>query len=82
MSPEPDSRIQRLYHAAISLPEAERTVFVRSVCAGDAEMYGKLMHLLEARSQAHSSFGSQTMSDTVLRIGRYVLVRELGRGGP
>ncbi len=94
LSPSDFARLQSLYGLVCELPEARRSEFVERECADNSRLHDELMALLESDislrnrtlrnappSQAavqseisfHAAAGTQ--------VGRYSLVRQLGRGG-
>lgn len=82
-------RIERLFLAASELPPAERAAFVDREAAGDAELHsavnGMLLHADDGDSRFLKAVGETAMAAAagaaLTRIDRYIIVRELGRGG-
>lgn len=89
------SRIEALCADALDRPAAERATFLRRACEGDPELEHEVQSLVDAatadpdfldrplidlRSQEDWT-ASDSPADTSRRIGRYRLVRQLGRGG-
>ena len=78
MSPEIHQRVRLLFDEALQHPEAERTRFLETACAGNAEVFGQVAQLLAAHAEAgHFLEDAQALPQ---RIGRYVVTGELGRG--
>ena len=78
-SPECHNLARAVFERARELPGLQRAAFVAAACGGDREVQQEAERLLEASSEAQS-FLEQTTHRS-LRIGRYVVIRELGRGG-
>ncbi len=84
-------RIETLFQAAVELPAAARPQFLDDVCKGDAALREEVDSLLAAdadngeainaavQKEAHSFFSIEEMAGT--RVGPYLVIRELGRGG-
>jgi serine/threonine-protein kinase len=87
-------RVERLFHAAQSLPVAERPVYLVRECAGDMALRAEVESLLEAY-EAHSGFMKEPALGLGLRVlsgaahatlvgrsvGAYRLIEALGHGG-
>ena len=90
-------RADRLFEAALDLPEAERGAFLEKECAGDAELRALVDRLL-CGVDTDDSFlqpGAVELGETMVgpetdederdlsgkTVDRYRLVREIGRGG-
>lgn len=71
-------RMRQIFDAALERPESERSAFVTSASAGDAELSDAVERLLRAHS-APESFLDATVEHTT-QIGRYLVRGELGRG--
>src|SRR5436190_4242096 len=80
MSPEFHQRVRALFDEAMEKPEAERRGFVTGICRSDTKLLLAIMALLDAHSEA-DSFLAEPAAPRAQRIGRYQVVRELGRGG-
>src|ERR1700678_1301314 len=78
MAPELHGRVRTLFDAALELPEAERFPFLQSACCGDPEVLPAVLRLLEAHRGSQSFLETNTRPR--LRIGRYLVTGELGRG--
>ncbi len=90
MDPERYERVQRLFHDAVDLPEAERRAFLARECADDAELAAQVAKMIDtdARRQildrdvadvAGPLFaGGRAMPD---RVGPYTITRLIGEGG-
>jgi len=76
MSPSPPSRASELYRAARLLTPAARDSYLKTQCGDSKTLANEVSALLAASSQ----FPSVDQIDG-RRIGVYVLVREIGRGG-
>ena len=84
-------RCEELFHAAASLPAAERDGFLQRACADDPALRGEVERLLVAHERAGAFIqvpaielpppdpGEEPMVGR--RIGAYRVVRALGRGG-
>jgi serine/threonine protein kinase/formylglycine-generating enzyme required for sulfatase activity len=89
MSPDgPDPhRVHELFTAAAELPEDERAAFVRKQADGDLALVAAIQALLDNDvdddflGPAHGSRESIEPPRSGMTLGRYVLDRELGRGG-
>jgi serine/threonine protein kinase len=77
-SPEFYQRVRELFGLALGRPDTERVAFVRSLCAAEPNILQAVIQLLEA----HTSAGAflESSPPRTLRVGRYWLVGELGRG--
>jgi len=86
--------IDHLFEAALDLPTEERSRFLEEHCAGDSELLDTVRGLLqtavesdgrleEPGAEASEEFAQILTSQTPSgrKIGRYSIVRELGRGG-
>jgi serine/threonine protein kinase/TPR repeat protein len=80
MSPEFHQRVRDLFDEALEKPESERRGFVRAACGDDLQVLRAVTELLDAHGQS-DSFLEQPAAPGAQRIGRYQVVRELGRGG-
>jgi serine/threonine protein kinase len=77
MSPQQHQRVRKLFDEATDLPETQRLIFLRKEC-DNTEEYEAVVRLLEAQA------GVSPIDEAPLglrRIGRYLIVGELGRGG-
>ena len=86
-------KARRLFEAALELPEAERSKFLETECAGDATLFEEVQDLLKTRERAGSFLGGPARAETETitleeglpikepLAGRYQLERELGKGG-
>jgi serine/threonine protein kinase/tetratricopeptide (TPR) repeat protein len=54
MTPERHEEIGEIFHAALELDSSERTEFLRSVCAGDDDLYQQVSSLLKLERPAES----------------------------
>jgi serine/threonine protein kinase len=79
MPPEFHRRVRGIFDEVLSRPESERLQFLQEVCGTDQESFQAVERLLEAHSA--SSFFLDETSPSARRFGRYVISRELGRGG-
>ena len=77
-SPEFYQRVRELFGLALGRPDTERVAFVRSFCAAEPNILQAVIQLLEAHTSAGAFLESSPPQP--LRIGRYWLVGELGRG--
>ena len=86
--------VDRIFAAALDLPASDRTEFVQSACNDDRELLEIVLGLLKAEEdsqgllEAPGSAASREFMEELAgrglpdrQIGRYRLVRELGRGG-
>ncbi|HLM03126.1 MAG TPA: serine/threonine-protein kinase, partial [Pyrinomonadaceae bacterium] len=90
MSPR-QQKIEKVFQAALTMDEPERTVFLSETCAGDAEMREEVEKLLTGELPENTLAGETAAAaaaeDRELnamigrQIGVYRLVREIGRGG-
>jgi serine/threonine-protein kinase len=79
MSPEQHSLARRIFEEALQQAEDQRSAYLQTASQGDQEVAQEALRLLDARSQASSFLSTDTHPS--LRFGRYVVARELGRGG-
>jgi hypothetical protein len=85
------SRLGRLFDEALALPEEERHAFVDAACPGEPGLRDQLLSLLASHADAErGAFLDAPAPGALLgpeeaapdrRIGDYVLVEEIGRGG-
>jgi eukaryotic-like serine/threonine-protein kinase len=61
MTSERWQQIERLYHAALDCAPTERTAWLDTACAGDAELRREVESLLAAHEQAHSFIESSPL---------------------
>src|SRR6187200_747305 len=92
VTPERWQQIKPLLASAIECPPAERAARLAAACAGDGALKAEVESLLAAHdaagmfldTSARSAPGHDASLDAARagqRIGPYVLIRELGRGG-
>jgi hypothetical protein len=80
-------RAQDIYLQAIELDGAERDAFVRDACQGDEELLVEVRRLLDAEDDVESKFleppsiPESTEPKPPPRLGEFVLIAEIGRGG-
>nr|MCU0636619.1 protein kinase [Gemmatimonadaceae bacterium] len=87
-------RVDALFDAALDRPTAQRDAFVRAACADDPVLLAEVQRLLAAHEQAGAGdflatpaphFASTFFAGATLQagdtLGRYRLVRPVGRGG-
>lgn len=79
MAPEFHQRVRGIFEEALNRPESERLQFLQELCGADQDSFRAVERLLEAHSA--SSFFLDRTSPSARRFGRYVISRELGRGG-
>jgi len=72
-------RVHQLFDEALNQPEAERIPFLQAACAGDPTLLRAVEDLLRSRSSP-TSFLDTAPSTGEVRIGRFVVRGELGRG--
>ncbi|MEX2466564.1 MAG: serine/threonine-protein kinase [Gemmatimonadota bacterium] len=83
-------RVEELFHAALEVDESRRDEFLRERCGDDTALYSDVARLLEADAQSRDRIG-RTVRDAAgavetdafvgRAVGRWRLVREIGRGG-
>ncbi|MDX1983455.1 MAG: serine/threonine-protein kinase, partial [Bryobacteraceae bacterium] len=95
MTPGPQNwqRVEDLFLHAVELPFAERAAWLAGQCGEDHELRRQVEAMLAADHSAGAKLNAAvgpaagsisqltTVSDAGRRIGPYVLVREIGRGG-
>jgi len=85
MSRERHNLARAVFEGARELPAFQRAAFVASACGGDREVQQEAESLLEASGEAQKFLehetGLEQETRRSVRIGRYVVIRELGRGG-
>jgi serine/threonine protein kinase len=84
-------RLRELFDQALAVPEDKRERFLAVASGGDAKLLAEVRALLEAKDQAGTFLeGTSTAPPPLFnaapptspeRIGRYRVIRELGRGG-
>ena len=83
-------RVERLFDAALDIPEEERADWVRDASAGDEDLHSQVVRLLAGHARAEGFLDrpiSITMAANPQEViggalaGRYRIERELGRGG-
>ncbi len=78
MTPENHRRVRALFDAALELPEHERPGFLEAATADSPEVHEQVRRLLQANQ---ASFLRTNPKPAPQTVGRYQLLRELGRGG-
>ncbi len=94
MTPERWTQVEAVFEQALALPAEERPAFFRNNCDGDEELRREVELLLDSHGQAGDFLDRQSLffsngapgeEGSLLppgeRIGRYRIVREIGRGG-
>lgn len=95
MKAEAFQRLQRLFDEALKQPRAERDAWVARACGEDGELHEALLRLLaiedtsaeevEEALVSQLSAASQALTESAwapgAQVGRYRIVREIGRGG-
>jgi len=88
MTPERWAEIDRVWHAVLARPDAERATAVVELCAGDRELREEVEALLANLAQASAAGfgtipGSATRSGSLVgqRLGSYTVQALLGIGG-
>jgi predicted ATPase/serine/threonine protein kinase len=94
MSPLDFHAVERLYHATLARPPAERASFLAQACDGNQDLHDEVRSLLRANNEAGDFIsvpaidaaaewlaGDETRRELRGRIGVYDVVRLLGRGG-
>lgn len=78
-------RIQEIYHAALALPQSERSTFVADACAGESDLLREVIAVVEAADPPTgfldtpvTTLGSENLIGTTIGE-RYSVERELGR---
>lgn len=76
------SQLEAIFNEALDRPAAERAAFLAERCAGDEALRAKVTRLLEAHGSGPAEFlATPVMEKPKNRFGRYVVEKELGRGG-
>ena len=85
--------IERLFQAAMDLPQADRKAFVERECVGRADLAAEVLELLDSASiHLIGSVVSEAAFDVVRpdedqtfakgqRVGQYLIMESLGKGG-
>lgn len=96
MSTDPLDRLERLFRAAQRLPLDERVAFLDEACADDPQLRREVESLLMADEEAdaeaflhteagevvaQAGFSAQGAPESGKKIGPYILMQSLGRGG-
>ena len=91
--PESSERVIEIFSEAIQLPTGERTAFLERACAGDEGLRQKIEDLLRCNDQAGGFLEQppETVGEVRFkatpgekpgdRIGRYLLLQQIGEGG-
>ena len=80
MNGEHFRRCEELFHAAVSLPEAERERFLGQQCAGDAELRARVDRLLAAHARAGDFISSPAVAARTLTGIPYPMQKVLNGG--
>lgn len=94
MTPQQRARIPEIFDEALDREGAAREGFLREACAGDQEVYrevksllGESFHTEDFLKHSALSLATRALSHELTplhpgaRLGRYEILRELGRGG-
>jgi len=95
MTPEMWQQVRQLLSAVVALPPKQRKDFLETRCGGDAGLRAEVESLLIAHEQAQSQFLETPAADLTSRpssapivasragrrIGSYLVIEEIGRGG-
>ena len=94
MTPERWQQIERLYHAALERPAAERPAFLDAACADDADLREEVDSLLAAAARGNTFLEVSALQVTARalaselprlavgqRVGSYEIQAPLGAGG-
>jgi tetratricopeptide (TPR) repeat protein len=93
IDPEHWRAVNELFHAALDLPAEGRRAFLASACAGDSRLREQVERLVQAHEVPDPSLDHPLANRSLellyaeesgaagMTVGRYRLVRELGRGG-
>ena len=94
MRPADFRAVERLYHATLEQPPAERAAFLAEACGGNQELHDEVRSLLVANEEAGdfitapalasaADWLAQEDADGTLRgrIGAYTVISLIGRGG-
>jgi serine/threonine protein kinase len=87
-------RVKTIFNAAVEIAERDRPAYVRHACGGDEQLRGEVESLLASHRQADGFLEGTAVAEAAghleqdlasrwigRRMGPYVLVAELGRGG-
>ena len=95
MTPERWQQVREIFEGAVALDSSQRSLYLDSACAGDAELRQEVASLLDSHNQAGSVF-LQTPAVNLLgtspvteqaparvgqRVGVYEILEEIGHGG-
>ncbi len=75
------ARVEEIFTAALSLPEAERAALVAAQCGADAALQAEVLRLLEAQAGAGDFLSTSLLDFRGQQFGAYRATEELGRGG-
>lgn len=93
MSPERFRQIGELFDDSLAVPKDQRAAFLRHRCGADASLRAEVESLLEAEASAQARLegavaeaaaalpADQPDNDAGLRLGPYLLIRQIGNGG-
>ena len=86
MTQSNSDRIEEIFHAALALPESERSAFVANECASDPDCVSEVNSLLEAAARSGIldvpvvPLGCRRRLVGTIIDGRYEIERELPHG--
>ena len=83
MTPERWLEIEQLYHSARKREGEDRKLYLQQVCSGDDALRHEVESLLELDSLT-ADFSPERLTEPDVigrRIGHYLVVEEIGRGG-
>ncbi len=94
MTPERWQKVEEVLQAALDRPAAERSEFLRDVCAGDEELAHETASLIDAHDDAEEFFSEPAFAHDALviidnhepesgprEIGPYRIIKRIGGGG-
>jgi len=74
-------RMERVFEAALQLPEGERAAWVRETCATDPAVRDEVLAMLGAQEKLGEFLVAPLLDFTGQRFGAYIAAEEVGRGG-
>jgi non-specific serine/threonine protein kinase/serine/threonine-protein kinase len=84
MTPQRFQQVREILHAALDVPEAQRSVYVSSAAQGDDDLKREVESLLAAAAAAGDFLDEPVLETDVQpesRIGAYRVTQQVGRGG-
>src|SRR5580700_4193168 len=76
------ARVEEIFHQALDRPAGDRPAFIRERCAGDRELEGEVMGILQGyEAQDRMTSASAAGAREGARFGAFEIIRKIGEGG-